>query len=320
MVHSQQKEYLDFSIRQMSGDPFRLFAGGMIYWIPGLETSAADSFAFQYRHRLNRALRKDDCAWFDAHFRYADAQIVSLFGQRRTPYLICALIASPEYWDEGYSFLQAELTQCRNDHVAFACAAFLRKLSEVYDAILDGRPIKHEYAHFQTILFDASDALSVVPLPFGAKGINGLPANRISINLGTLTVAKSELQLSFPETGITIEMPALCRALYVLLLRHPEGIKRTEFWRFQSELTALYKQSSAETDIHKLEDTIARLVLAHNPQSRDNLKHRILYCNRRLKQAITDPQLCKPYLLTTYANKHLTIPIAKKSELICFQN
>lgn len=317
--NTTRNEYMNFSIRLMSEDKCRLLRCGYLYWVPGLNSKTQNDWVYAYRFSLNRALRSEDSVWFDTHFCYANEDIIRLFGQREKPYLIGALLSSPEYWDEGYAFLEAELTECSFEHTACACASFLRKLVAVFDAILDGKSIKNDYAQFRVTLFGESEqGVSVSTLAPGEKGIYGLPVRRISSELGTLVVSNSNGTLFFSGNNLQVGMPAESRALYLLFLLHPEGIERKKLWRYQEELKKIYRLTSVELDTAKLHRSVEQLLKVHDARSRDNLKHCIQRCNHSIKQAIDDTMLCKPYLITKYANKRLAIPIAKKERLFAF--
>lgn len=319
MNSTSQNEYLDFSVRLLSDEEFRAFNSGCIYWIPGFKSQEVNEKVSSNHYLLNRSLRNEESVWFDVHFRIADEHIIQMFGQREKPYLVGALIPSCEFKDNVYAFLEAEVSKCSVNHIDCACAAFLRTLVKVYDAILDGQAIFDIYSQYRVVLFGESESgLYVYTLAPGERGVYGLPTRRIASELGTLIVSEQELRLSFSGIGQSVNMPAQSRALYVLFLRHPEGIEKKYLWQYQDEMTELYKQASVEDDMNKLEATIASIVKVHNPKSRDNLKHCILRCNHELKKVIDDSELCKSYLLTKYANKRLTIPLAKRDELIQF--
>lgn len=319
MNNTIHNEYLDFSIRLMSDEIYRQFRYGYLYWIPGRDTNAYNDWAYTHRYTLNRALRREESVWFDVHFCYANEDVIRLFGQREKPYIVGALLSSPEYWNEGYCFLEAELSDCSCEHIAHACGSYLRNLVMIYDSILDGKSIKTDYAQFRITLFGESESgVFVSTLAPGEKGIYGLPVRRIASNLGTLVVSDNNYALSFSKNNLKINMPAESRALYLLLLRHPEGIERKELWRYQEEMKILYRHTSVELDTERLEQSIDQLLKVHNVRSRDNLKHCLLRCNYSIKQVINDATLCKQYLITKYANKRLTIPIAKKKSLFAF--
>lgn len=268
---------------------------------------------------MNRALRREESIWFNVHFCYADDDVLRMFEQRERPYLVGALLSSPEYWNDGYSFLEADLTGCSYNHYAIASVYFLRNLVKICDDILDGRPIKESYSQFCISLSeDVELGMFACTLSPGVNGISGLPTRRIAATLGQLLISDNQLKLSFSGNGLQINMPAESRALYLLLLRHPEGIECKHLWRYQEELTMLYRRTSVGDNVGKLDQSIAQLLKVHDSRSRDNLKHCRLRCNKSIQKSIGDASLCKQYLITMYANKRLTIPIAKKSSMFVF--
>lgn len=316
MNNAIKHEYIEFSIRLMTEDVYRDIRCGYIYWIPGKDSPRANHFIQKYQRKLNRELRSDDAAWIDVHFRYADETIIDLFGQKEKPYFIGALLASPEYWNDGYTFLEAEITECSFEHISCACASYLRTLSNIYDNILDDKPIRLEYSHFRVTLFGETEpGLFAATLPPGIKGISGLPTRRINDELGTLIVSKIGLKLSFSNDGIKINMPALSRALYVLLLLHPEGIKPKDFKRHENDLIKLYVQAKQQKNCPKLENSIRHLTKRHNKKSLSTFRMCKSRCIDAIKKAIGDNKLCQPYLITLNSKKTLIIPIASKQEL-----
>lgn len=62
------------------------------------------------------------------------------------------------------------------------------------------------------------------------------------------------------RNGVEVKIQALGRALYILYLRHPEGIALTELSDHRDELLAIYASTSSYTNAKKLEKTVDDLV------------------------------------------------------------
>lgn len=302
--------HIQLSICIEAEDIFRLIDSGVVYWIPGRVLLPADDYVASFCNRINRTIRKDDAIWYDAHFRVANEEVIRLFGQREAPYLVSALLAAPEYWNRGYAFLQADMCACRVRQIPTAVAIFVRMLTHIFDDVLDGQPILQRYGSLSLLLNDvASTSCST-----GANRQVGMLLGRA---IGPLEVQIRELKLCFPAICETFGMPALSRALYVFFLRHPEGVQRSDLWRYEAELVALYRQASVRAEVERLETTIHSLVRP-NARSKANLRKVIERCNSAVRLILHDEVLQKQYYLTSYANRKMAIPAAKRAELFRF--
>ncbi len=62
------------------------------------------------------------------------------------------------------------------------------------------------------------------------------------------------------RNNIEIKMPALCRALYILFLRHEEGISLSDLSDYRNELLQIYKVTSTYGDENMLVQTVTNVV------------------------------------------------------------
>lgn len=69
-----------------------------------------------------------------------------------------------------------------------------------------------------------------------------------------------DYKIILADYDMEIEMPKLPKALYLLFLRHPEGIYLHDLQDYRKELLEIYRKIASISDQKMLEDNIARLV------------------------------------------------------------
>ena len=67
----------------------------------------------------------------------------------------------------------------------------------------------------------------------------------------------ADYRIMLPEYNKEITMHPLPKAIYLLFLKHPEGILFKNLPNFKQELTAIYKKISSFDDVHRIEASIA---------------------------------------------------------------
>jgi len=113
-------------------------------------------------------------------------------------------------------------------------------------------------------------------------------------------------------TGISMEIPmaALPKALYVLFLRHPEGIQRECIGDYHEELRRIYFQLSLRENADKLEDSIADLT---DPFS-GSLNQKISRINAAFRSRLA-PDVAQQFILTGPRGEMKCILAARKAIL-----
>ncbi len=81
-----------------------------------------------------------------------------------------------------------------------------------------------------------------------------------SNNYPSLLIDESHQFWLMTNTRKELKMTPLCKALYLLFLKHPAGISLYELYNHQSELFDLYKKISRKHDYTAMRTSIAQLV------------------------------------------------------------
>lgn len=98
-------------------------------------------------------------------------------------------------------------------------------------------------------------------------------------------VIDADYNITFPKyPHVTLAVPALTKAIYVLFYRHPDGIHLGELSRYKQELKRIYLDISLQNNYEKLTQTIDSIVA---PESKAIYPHL-----SRIKSALYE-QLCE---------------------------
>ena len=90
--------------------------------------------------------------------------------------------------------------------------------------------------------------------------LNNPIQQKTTIQLSPIVVDK-HYKITLPEFGnIEIKLHALPKALYLLFLKHPEGIRFKELFEYKQELSDIYNKLSNQTDKKEIERAIKDLV------------------------------------------------------------
>ncbi|MBR2266183.1 MAG: hypothetical protein IJ882_05870 [Paludibacteraceae bacterium] len=91
-----------------------------------------------------------------------------------------------------------------------------------------------------------------------------------------------------PDYEREIHFTAQVKALYVLFLNHPEGIRMKEIANYKEEYKQLYFQLTNRSDTDKLRGSVERLLDVYNPNSLNVKKSQ---CNAAIYTAIPEDSL-----------------------------
>jgi len=99
---------------------------------------------------------------------------------------------------------------------------------------------------------------SILNLPIKNHFRNASTISRLHIT--------NDFKILLPDYGnLEIKMHTLPKALYLLFLRKPEGIRFKELYMFKDELFDIYNQMTTKSDADEIKQSIDDLVDATNP-------------------------------------------------------
>ena len=91
-------------------------------------------------------------------------------------------------------------------------------------------------------------------------------------------------RIFFPEYGnIELKMPTLSKVVYILFLKHPEGIVLKDIYKHKTELRNIYMRISSRSDVMEMEKSIKDLI---DPLS-GSLNQKISRIQHKLKLLMT---------------------------------
>jgi hypothetical protein len=118
--------------------------------------------------------------------------------------------------------------------------------------------------------------------------------------------------LELVDYKVFVPLNPLCKALYLLFLRHPEGIVLKEMSRYQAELWDIYLQVCRHDDLKKAKESVAELC---NPLS--NSIHEKISRIKATFEEITDNHVATHYIIAGARGK--AKKIALDPALVCWQ-
>lgn len=158
----------------------------------------------------------------------------------------------------------------------------------------------------------------VIHLAEGQQGISGLPTHQMNEKLGVLTVDMNTLELTFPKTGIIWKLNPKSKALYILFLLHPDGIKKENLVNHITDLKKLYRKTSNRENIEKQEFYIDKMFTSKH---KANLSKAISRCNKQIRTIIPNKELQNSYTINILKQSNLmNVPVARYKDLIIINN
>lgn len=86
------------------------------------------------------------------------------------------------------------------------------------------------------------------------------PSKPIHIHALLIDKSRNKIWLQQKNTRVEVKMSPLCKALYFLFLKNPEGITLYELQNYEKELMIIYKRISRRNDFEAMKKSIQNLV------------------------------------------------------------
>ena len=267
-------------------EKYRDLPYGTIYVVAGTKSSALNAYVQNHKEEITAALNNDETNWVNCQIVCLDAQN-DLFPSNQQPTLYSALLPTDEQLD-GYTFCVEPLEDCAPGNVEFQIAEFFSSLLQLFDEILDT-------GHYHTPqFFELAEEPCAVPPPPLSSAFCGRAKSAVCMEAAhfdspsRLEITPNTYHVLLPDYDREIHFTAQVKALYVLFLNHPEGIRMKEIADYKDEYKQLYFHLTNRSDTDKLRDSVERLLDVCNPNALNVKKSQ---CNSAIYWAIPESEL-----------------------------
>lgn len=113
-----------------------------------------------------------------------------------------------------------------------------------------------------------------------------------SVHPSHLVITEHTYSVLLPDWDKEFHFTTQVKALYILFLNHPEGIRMKEIADYKKEFTHIYLQITTWSDVERLKEIVDKLLDVCNRNALDAKKSQ---CNRAIRETISDRNLQKYY-------------------------
>lgn len=287
------------SIEFYKGEKYCDLAYGTVYYVPGTASQELNAYVRAHAEEIAARLNEDERNWVTCRIVCPDRDN-TLFVPQRHAALYSAMLPARYMPANAYSVLKASLDSSEPASAEEVFAAYFRTLQDMFDDILDDDDVDEDidegicYAEAdRTLDFepDFPDKCAKRSMPAcGAMSINETVAyfnrpSRLEITSGTYKVL-------LPDYHREIHFTAQVKALYVLFLNHPEGIRMAEIGDYKEEYKTLYLYFTNRDNMERLRDSVEKLLDVLSPSALNVKKSQ---CSTALRHAIPEDELRQYY-------------------------
>lgn len=119
----------------------------------------------------------------------------------------------------------------------------------------------------------------------------------VSTQPSHLVITPNTYQVLLPDWDKEFHFTTQVKALYILFLNHPEGIRMKEIADYKKEFTHIYLQITTWSDVERLREIVDKLLDVCNRNALDAKKSQ---CNRMIRETISDKNLQKFYKIEVH--------------------
>ena len=303
------------SVESFHDDKHRDLSYGTIYYVAGTETTALNEYVLSKVTELENQINRYDGHWLTCKIIYLEADN-SLFPSRKDATLYSAILLEDNLFDSEYYFLVALL-----NHIdpSITLTAFRKYFDSVVDLLEDALDYgEYSSKSLSTIYLRIEDddirfsivsettpqpsekpkiEFSIGNLPYGRK-----PDSRILDELekkptytqpSRLIITPAQHKFLLPDyDNIEIRFTPQVKALYVMFLNHPEGIRMKEIEDYKEEYKKLYFRLTTRSDMDKIRASVEKLIDICCPNIISVKKSQ---CNNLLRMTLPDIELSRFY-------------------------
>lgn len=282
------RKYIEF----FSEEKYRTLDYGTVYYVAGTASSDVNNYILSQIASIEERINGDKDNWVTCKIVYLSSDN-NLFTAGKKAALYSAMLPFNGLEDDTPAFLSAYLNIDDTGLIERAISEYYSTLQQMLDEVLD-RGTFQDYHLRQTILSAVDDHIrfAVSRKQDGDVMFSITPAPFPYTKLSRLVITPYTYNILLPDYNHEIHFTAQVKALYVLFLNHPEGIRMKEIADYKEELIHLYFCLTNRSDTDKLRESVNKLLDVCNPNALNVKKSQ---CNSAIRMAIPNDDLRKHY-------------------------
>ena len=282
------------SIELFSDEKYRNLDYGTIYYVAGTASSEINDYVLARIDQLSEMINQNERNWVTCKIVYLDVTN-PFFNTRKKATLYSPMLPFEGSPEDANIFFAAYLDITAPEIVEEAISEYFSTLQQMFDEILDTGKYK-EY-HLRNTILSAAD--NGIRFSISRKQDDGImfsitkkPQPSPFTELSRLEITPYPYHILLPDYDREIRFGAQVKALYILFLKHPEGIRMKEIADYKEEYIHLYFCLTNRSDTDKLRESVNKLLDVCNPNALNVKKSQ---CNSAIRMAIPNDNLCKHY-------------------------
>ncbi len=305
-----------------TAEKYRDLNYGTIYYVAGDDSPEINDYVLARIDQLSEKINQNERNWVTCKIVYLNATN-ALFNTRKKATLYSPMLPFDKAPAKANIFFAAYLDITAPELVEEAITEYFSTLQQMFDEVLDSG-LYQEYHLRNTILsandyredFSISRAVGdEIRFSIRGKSPQPLPFTEPS----RLEITPNTYQILLPDYNLELRFGAQVKALYILFLRHPEGIIMNEFIDYKQEYKKIYFNVTNRSNIERLLESVDKLFDVYNRNTLDVKKSQ---CNAKIREIIPNEDLSRYYIIeVARGDRHkinLDRSLVSMPEKLCF--
>lgn len=297
------------AIASYNGDKYRELDYGTIYFVAGTESQELNASFKRHIGDIQLALNTDNDNWIRCELVYLNQDNI-LFPSHKQASLFSPMLPTDMRQEHGYEFFAALLDGCEPEQLEYAFGRYFKTLQQMFDEVLDAG--KYDQLHLNpeniqplawektTIESDRDQDIrfSISTPPSGKidvdqlRAVAKMSARPQFTKPSRLIITDTQHRFLLLDYDREIHFTPQVKALYLLFLNHPEGIRMKEIEDYKEEYRQLFFKVTDRSNTDWMRDSVERLISVCNPNALNVKKSQ---CDKQLRETIPEESLRKHY-------------------------
>lgn len=279
-----------------TAEKYRNLDYGTIYYVAGEGCSEVNDYVLARIDQLSEMINQNERNWVTCKIVYLDVTN-PFFNTRKKATLYSPMLPFEGSPEDANIFFVAYLDITAPEVVEEAISEYFSTLQQMFDEILDTGKYK-EY-HLRNTILSADD--NGIRFSISRKQDDGImfsitkkPQPFPFTELSRLEITPYPYHILLPDYDREIRFGAQVKALYILFLKHPEGIRMKEIADYKDEFKKIYFFLTNRSDTDKLRKSVDKLLDVCTPNAMNVKKSQ---CNSAIRQVIPNEELNCHYVI-----------------------